>query len=475
PPGGAAAAGAAPPPRSGLRLTAPTLRTVAAGPRPAPGPAPRPTPSGGPPDIVVYLVDTLRADHLGCYGYHRPTSPQIDRFAEDATLFTGALAQSSWTRPAVATLFTGLYPEVHGVTGRQSGLPAGVATLAELLREAGYATAAVSTNPYVTPAFGLDRGFDTFVELPVDRRTEEVHQLSDRLNREAFAWLDARPPGRPFFLYLHSTDPHLPYAPRSPYRERFARPGSAAVAGTKETVYRLTAGELEATVAVREGLIDLYDAEIAFNDAAFGELRRRLEELGLWESALVVLLADHGEEFGDHGLWTHGRTLYSEQLAMPLVVRLPGGRGAGRRVDAPVSQVDLLPTLLDYLGVGAPEAVQGRSFLAAFEPGFSPSDPPPAIYAHLGINGRRHLAVTRGRRKVVYRAQRLLRPMPRVEQYDLERDPGERRNLAYQEPVWTGYLLSLSRLRELWPALHAEDVELSEELQKNLEALGYVH
>ncbi len=467
----AAAGGARARAASGLRVYAPSLSLPLPAAEAARGRGSRRADPGR-PNVLVYLIDTLRADHLGCYGYPRATSPRIDRFAGEAILFTSAEAQTSWTRPAVASLFTGLNPQVHGTNNRRDGLPPDVVVMAEAFRDLGYATAAVSTNRNVSRHFGFDRGFDTFVSLKERTDTTEIHQLSDRVNEEALAWLDARPAGAPFFLYLHATDPHAPYEPRSPYRELFAGAAAGLSASPRETLDALQEGRLEPTPEVREALIGLYDAEIAFNDASFGELLDELASRDLYESTLIVLLSDHGEEFNDHGRWSHGRTLYQEQLRVPLIVRLPGGEGGGRRIDEPARQIDLLPTLLDYLGGAVPAGVQGRSlrgWLAGSRAASSETVPSFALL-DLDHHGLRSVRV-RGR-KLLHNWSQVGQPVFQL--YDLERDPAETRNLVYEQGVWSSYLLSVLESTRFWQPLDAPEVELEGELRETLKALGYL-
>ena len=173
------------------------------------------------PNVLVYVIDTLRADRLGAYGYPLNTSPHLDSLARDGLLFTTtSIAQSSWTRTSVASIFTGLYPRSHGVNGRTDELSPDALTMAALLSASGYETADLVTNGNVSATFGFDLGFESYVHLR-EQRTEEVHVLSDALNEQAFAWLDSRDVARPFFLYLHATDPHAPYTPRNPFRARY--------------------------------------------------------------------------------------------------------------------------------------------------------------------------------------------------------------------------------------------------------------
>ncbi len=331
------------------------------------------------------MVDTLRADHLGAYGYDRPTSPNIDRFATDATLFTEMTAQTSWTRPAVASVFTGLNPQVHGINGRADAIPDSVELLAEIFQEMGWDTAAVITNGNVGKKFGFDRGFEIFNWLRERAQLPEVHQLSDKVNEQAFPWLENRSPERPFLLYLHTTDPHGPYTPRSPYREQFAPEVTDPSQGSNDRIAEMSQGARADDELVRS-LRNLYDAEIAFNDEAFGALLEKLRALGLYDSTLIILLSDHGEEFGEHAQLAHGKSLFDEQLKVPLVIRFPDGRGVGATVDSIARQIDILPTLLDYVGAQIPPAVQGRSLLPAVASG-EPS-PDDVSYAYLDLDAR---------------------------------------------------------------------------------------
>jgi choline-sulfatase len=238
---------------------------------------PAPPAAGARANIVIYLVDALRADRLGVYGQPLPLSPRLDGFAARATVYEQAWAQSSWTRPVVASLFTGLQPEVHGVNGRLDRLGGGMATLAERLGRAGYATAAVVANPNASATFGLDRGFDEFVLMPADRRrSSDVHA-------EAVRWLDSHDGSRPFLLYVHTVDPHLPYDPPDRQRARFAPSVARRDLGSTEVVGTLLARDLVDEARWAGDLLALYDAEVASNDESFGALLDELDRRGLSE------------------------------------------------------------------------------------------------------------------------------------------------------------------------------------------------
>jgi arylsulfatase A-like enzyme len=474
-----------PPPAeaAGLRLVRPHLHTAAPvlEPRPPAPPAPAPQRPRR-PDVILYLVDALRADHLGRYGYRRPTSPNVDAFAADAVTFSRALAQAPWTRPAVASILTGLDSLAHGTLGREDSLSPAVTPLAEILSALGYRTLAVVSNGNVSPSFGFGRGFDAYRYLPEHQDTPEVHQLSDRVDEVALKLL-AEPTRAPRLLYVHATDPHGPYVPRSPYRERFAPEVTDPFVGTLGMLFQLKDGHLAATPEVASELSDLYDAEIAFADAQFGRFLDRLKASGRYASSLIVFLADHGEEFRDHGYWEHGASLYDEQLHVPLIVKFPDGLGAGETVGGAVRQIDVLPTLLAYLGAPAPVGVQGRSLLPLVAAPATNSQPPPA-FAYLDLDRQRMESVEVGDLKLIHVVEdgsawlrgRVAEP-GKLELYDLGSDPGEEHNLAAARPVWAGYLRTLLAQRRALgrrPAPTATN-KVDATLRRRLQALGYLH
>lgn len=315
-----------------------------------------PTPTSETPRNVLFvMVDTLRADHMSTYGYQRPTTPFIDRFARDAVVFERARAQASCTFPSVNSIMTSRYP---GVFMRQAegefGIPAEYPAIAEILDARGFHTVAVSASSIVratpseyNPNGGFDRGFDTFVEGCV-RRPGTC--LSRRVERQ----LDDLE--EPFFLYVHYMDPHAPYQPPQRYTKRFAgdyegydfiREGDPNPIGRM-----LYADGPEYEIGEREigHLMDLYDEEISYFDGVFRRLLATLVERGLLDRTLIVLASDHGEEFLEHGHIKHCRGLWDTVTHVPLILRIPGLRD-GRRIDAAVGNIDLVPTILDYLGI----------------------------------------------------------------------------------------------------------------------------
>jgi choline-sulfatase len=421
-------------------------------------------PGGRQPNVLVYLVDTLRADRLGCYGNRDGLTPQIDVLAAEGVLFERVAAQSSWTKPSVASILTGLRPGRHGVNHRLSVLSEQALTMAEMLAEAGYETAGFSTNAYISTGGGFAQGFDQF-----QFRQARSHEVTDDVVR----WLAAREERRPFFLYVHTVDPHAPYDPRPRFRSRFAAAVSDPVVGTVEHIRGLADRTVPFTTGVMDDLERLYDAEVAENDDAFGLLMEELRRRGLWQQTIVIFLSDHGEEFKEHGVIGHGWDLYGEVLDVPLIIRVPGGL-RGVRVADVVQHIDVLPTVLEAVGAPVPEAAEGVSLWRAVHDG-STGSPQRVAYSYLDYEGRRGIAVRDG-------DWTMIEPLSRNftagrELYDREADPGERDDLAGQLPVRAGLLATwagqeMARHGSGLPDNDGPEVEGA--TREALEALGYV-
>lgn len=431
-------------------------------------------PPRGRPNVLLYVVDTLRADHLGCYGYRKPISPNIDAFAEDAVVFRAAIAQSPWTKPSVASLFTGVWPGRHRVIEDGQELPREAVTLAELLEPAGMERAAFVSNGHVSDRLGFDQGFDYFewVRNEAGRLSPPAH--SDTVNARVFRWLNERSSDVPFFLHVHTVDPHSPYAPPPEFYERFAAGVREPEAGSLENLKALRLHRRRPDPRLIADLVDLYDAEIAFNDASFGALVDELKRRDLYDDSLVIFLADHGEAFRDHDTWEHGKELYGEVLDVPLLIKFPARFGieGGRRVDWLAQQVDVLPTVLETLGLPIPAGMEGIGLLGVLRAEGSASISRPG-FAHLDKHGRRRTAVVEGAWKLIRIGSG---PSSTFELYDRDRDPGERRNLFRTRPIVAGYLKALLALHERarGPTLDPATRVLDAETRENLRALGYV-
>jgi arylsulfatase A-like enzyme len=421
------------------------------------------TPAGRPRNVIVYLVDTLRADHVGCYGYVRPVSPRIDAFARYATLFRHAVAQSSWTRPSTATILTGLLPITHGLHRRRHALSGQAVTLAEALHDRGFRTAGFVANGNVARGFGFAQGFETYRLLP------RKHHTAADVTARAAEWLDGWDGQAPFFLYLHTVEPHAPYAPPLPFRQRFA-PGVSEELTKMRAIKRLHEGKLAPTPELRRDLIALYDADIAANDAAFGDLLDLLVRRGLWQDTMIVFVSDHGEEFFDHGGWEHGRTLHAEMLDVPLIIRIPGA-GTGGIVERQVQHADIVPTILTALGLPVHAAVEGRSLLPWIRGGAAAPADDEEAFSWLDEFGVRAASVT----TPAWRLIDTRSPDADRDLYDRRSDPGERRDLSSGRRVRTGYLATHLRAAERprARALRPGEGTMDAEVRQQLQALGY--
>jgi arylsulfatase A-like enzyme len=371
------------------------------------------------PLLVLYLVDTLRADHTTPYGYARDTTPELAAFARDAIVFEQAIAQASWTKPSVASILTSQLPGRHRAVQLRDTLDAGHTTLAEMLQAKGFATGAAIANSVVYAAgTGFEQGFDSFAGLhgAGDRPSKAVD--ADAVVDGALAFLDARR-GFPRFLYVHTMDPHVPYGSPPPFDRKFdpaPAPGREAADPRRDYT----------EPADRDRLIAQYDGAIAFGDREFGRFLRELRSRGLYERATIVFVADHGEEFLDHGQWTHGKTVFDELIRVPLLVKLPGGRHAGTRVKQQVQTVDILPTTLRALGlpVPAPPVIAGRPLQPLLEGG-APEPPAVSEISHRGF-------VAHGMRTSRDKYVRRFSPEEDELYFDLLQDPLEKTNRVDQ-------------------------------------------
>jgi arylsulfatase A-like enzyme len=433
-----------------------------------------------PTHVVLVSIDSLRADHLGAYGYPKDTSPRIDALAAEGTLVEHAISSTSWTLPAHAALFTGLVDELHKVTDQGRALSPQLPTLAGRLAAAGFDTGAVVSGPFLHPRFGLARGFDDYLncmgflddafrpQSPMDLNTESH---SDRTGacvvQRAGKWLRAHRDA-PAFLFIHFWDVHYDYAPSAELVARFDPDyrGSLDASGFARNP-AIAAGMRPRDL---EHLVALYDGEIAGTDAQLGQVLDVIDELGLAERTLLIVTSDHGDAFFEHGEKGHQKDLHAEVLRIPLLLRGPGVP-AGLRLAGPAQITDVAPTVLDLLGLPALAAEgpgSGRSLLPALRD--------PAL-----LEDREAMALLRasGRYAVSLagRGHKVIRSGPRqVDAYDLRRDPAEASPLVF--PVEHA-----RRLDERVDALRRRALEFPEpgrltspdgSVERELRALGYL-
>lgn len=337
-----------------------------------------PKPPG--PNVLLIVIDTLRADHLPMYGYARDTSPHLAALAEQGALFEDAVSTASFTMPSVASLLTGRLPHEHGVREHPSRLPEGESTLAEQFHRGGYATGAVLSHPLLSRRWGFAQGFG-FYDAPDGspfEATGGLHPLralerdgrpwsAETTTRSAIRWL-RRHQRDPFFLWVHYIDPHFPYDPPLPYDALFSRtdtgPYDDLLQSYRDGALDIDAIALSASLepAVVRGGEARYDGEIAYTDRELQRLLDALADLGLLDGTLVVVTADHGEAFGEHGVsFEHAFNTFEELMRVPLLFAWPSRIAPGRRIASQVSLLDVGPTLLELAGLAAPEGMRGRS------------------------------------------------------------------------------------------------------------------
>ncbi|MBV8199753.1 MAG: sulfatase [Acidobacteria bacterium] len=421
------------------------------------------------PDVFVYLIDTLRADPLGVYGSPWPTSPRIDAFSRDAVVFERAFSASAWTLPATFSVLSGLSPSHHGVIQPGDRLPAERQPwLPDLLSRRGYETLAISQWLLGGDPFGLNRGFDSFY-LNV-RQTEKNPSATARW----FLWhhlLQRRRPDIPLFTYLHVVDPHAQYRPQGE-DGRFAgeHPGTLPPQ-LYDPNYFLASGLGRNHVEV-EHLRALYDGEVHAADRAFGTFLDLLKFFGLYDRSMIVLLSDHGEEFYEHGGFDHGRTLYDELLRVPLIVKFPHSQQAGTRVAAPVSLLDVAPTIAALAGAAA-AGFDGMPLQRSGRGADGAGGRQRAIVAETKAVPVDLRAVRNGSLKCIEnvgRIDRFSRPAPAWELFDVAADPGERAPL----PPSDGRFDRCRALLQAEQPAVARPAPLAPEEKARLRALGYL-
>ncbi|MCH2171477.1 sulfatase-like hydrolase/transferase [Myxococcota bacterium] len=430
------------------------------------------------PNLILLSIDTLRADHLGSYGYTRPTSPNIDRMAAEGVRFDQAFATSNWTLPSHASLFTGRLPWHHGARhyGLGSPLPPDETTLAEILWEENYDTAGFVGGVFVTGSLGFDQGFDQYVDPGY--ATFKTVPFRETLRR-AKSWMQTRR-GRPFFAFLHTYQVHMPYTPPTPYDRMFddeyEGPFARSFSSDDYAPYRWT-DALDPRVV--DHIRALYDGGIRQTDQEVGDLMRFIETHSEVGDTCIVLLSDHGEEFKEHdNLLHHSPKLYEELIRIPLIFWCPTLFEGGRVVDAPVSLVDVLPTLAQLAGVSPPEGLDGSSLHAALHGGTL--DPQRVAFAEVsGSTQEKPGSVTAVRTHRFKLISSSLGGQERLELYDLESDPGEQRDIAAENPdvvsELTEYLRhtgapSSENSPQTTPEWDADPMTL-----KRLRELGYIH
>jgi len=447
------------------------------------------------PNVIILLIDMLRADHVHCYGYHRETTPFIDKYAGQGVLFMNARTQSSWTLPSTVTLLSGLYPSTHGAKAPLSALPGEIETMAEIFRNNGYSTAAFVSNPLLKKPFNVQQGFDLYCDdfmsytywhsakrntslvsksitalestkLLSSRASENFNILNapdisdadftywsdkmgiEKINSRAVNWVKKNH-HRPFFLYLHYIDVHGPYI----QARRFTDDVSDSKARQK---------------------INLYDGALKYTDSKIGLFIEELERLGVLEKSVVIITSDHGEEFHDHGGWYHGYNLFEEQLRIPLILLRTSAFPFSRKIIEPVGLIDVLPTLIDYLELETTNTFRdGRSFSILFNAG-DRQDAPEYQFSETELKNLYRCVIHKDRWKFIYSEKS---GVPKEWLFDLSQDPSEQVNLLKERPIMASELRE--KLSETFSQLESRTlstntVEPSKRTRRLLKSLGYL-
>ena len=430
------------------------------------------------PNVVLISVDTLRPDFMGTFGHDRPTTPSIDRFAAQGTVFTDVTSASPWTLPSHTSMLTGLYPSSHGVKDHDRQLTKD--TLATRFKKMGYETMAVVNSHNIGDArFGLLRGFEQShyeSEMATGSDQQLLVNQGTRIVKRSIRYLKERDETRPFFMFLHFYDVHTDFTPDPKWKLEFVSPYGGELNGNTQQLVKYRSIENELAAADVRWLEEMYEAEIRTFDDVLKRFLDYIDASGLGENTFIAITSDHGEEYWEHHGTLHGRTYYQEVIAIPILLRGPG-IPAGRRIDTPVHLVDLPTTLFELAGVPAPDDLDGIDLSAAWT---SPEGLPTDRYLFAEAD---HNNVWEG--EIVADIRRMIRIgneklcydtlSKKKELYDLAADPFEQNDLSEARPERVGELFAeLERFMNRPVDPGSRELEgISAELEADLRRLGY--
>lgn len=424
-------------------------------------------PFGEKNNVIVIVMDTTRVDRLGCYGYSRQTSPNIDELAKDSLVYDRAIAPSSWTLPSHASLFTGKFASSHGarydpkgpfalsdaIEGpsaydlyRVRGLAKDELTLAMVLKQAGYTTGAVVAAIWLKKIFGLNKGFEFYDDTGVETVNS---RLAKSVTASAIDWID-KTRLKKFFLFLNYFDAHAPYIPPEGFAKVF-KPETFLVRGRP----------------TRESYNALYDAEILYVDHYIGQFLKKLKEYNLYDKTMIIVTADHGELMGEHNKFRHGYDLYQQEIHIPMLIKYPHGEVSPARTATQVQLVDIMAIILERLKIDIPDGCQGNFPPNLGHPIVSEVSPLPME----AVNGNWR-AIYDGDFKFIWNSKgnHLL--------FNLKNDPGEKVNLSFQRQRADQMLSKLNRYMSNLPApgpVAEQQQQLDEKTKNALKSLGYVN
>ncbi len=377
-------------------------------------------------NIVLVLIDTLRSDKLLPYNPDtRVKTDYLSGLEREAMVFKRAFAPENWTKPSIASLLTGLYPDTHNTREDRDALPSSATMISEHLKSLGFVTAGFVANGYISGKFGFQRGWDTWTNYVREGKPNRAQFVI----ADAVKWLDKRNDNKPFFLYIHTIDPHVPYIPPQKYIKMYdAAPynGQVEASATAKIAEGIKTGRVKLGDRDKIRFEALYDGEISYHDDELAALQNKLGELNLLEDTAIIITSDHGEEFFEHGSVGHGHSLYEELLHVPLFIRLPGKHSDEQPSSDTdeVSLTDVFPTICDLLGVAPPKDLEGKSLVKRLKKE-ARDDFPSAAAANFLQNQK---AIRMGRYKLIYRGAR-------TTLFDLKNDPKETRDLSDESPI----------------------------------------
>lgn len=466
---------------------------------------------GNLPNILLIILDTLRADHLNLYGYDRPTSEWISEYAAKGVVFLNAMSPSSWTKPSVASILTSSYPGINGVDDWIDIMPSELTTIAEVLEDCGYYSAGISSNPFVSNEYNYAQGFDEFTylpghgfkqlffpndilcsRLPISYEYALQMELMDGdisygnahcMNREIIPWLHNNK-DRCFFLYLHYMDPHQPYYPS----EKHYSGGQILTMGDYRHLRHLHNPQdtLEVDSKILNTMVNRYDDEIINLDRKLKEVFQTLSGLNLLEKTLVIITSDHGDEFCEHGFGGHGHSMFQELIHIPFIMIFPGGEFGGKSIERRVDLLDLAPTIFDYLGIEPDVRMDGVSLMPLLrneEQKYAESKP--VYFGEVNpVEDEWPLqtvyALVSGKFKFIRSVFKDSFKSDRLALYDLAADPFEQLNLiGVHRELSDSLALEMENYRDYCNSLRiqVEDLELknlSDQQREKLRSLGYI-
>jgi len=425
------------------------------------------------PNIILISIDCLRADHLSCYGYHRNTSPNIDRLAKEGVLFKNAFSQATWTLPSHASIFLSQYVWRHKVDEiRRKRLADWCITLAEILKNKNYTTAAFTGGVGASSTYGFNQGFEIYEEsIPGSCRRHEISFYIDKL----LGWLESVR-DRKFFLFIHTYDVHSAYNPPASYfdlytngypERKWLKTSEGVIAGCKTDISKFTPKEIDYIMAVYDGAINYVDNEL-------GKIFEKLHQLGIDENTIVIGTADHGEAFGEHGRLGHELEPYIELVHVPLIIKGPG-ISKGRTYENFVQHIDIVPTILEILNIHQSKQMQGRSFLALMKNCEIEDNLKTYSLGQEIDEPARSFCISLRTKKWTY----IMNQIGPDELYDQADDPKEQNNIIEKKPLVAQKLEKeledfIASTSEEEPQV-AEEVHVDEELKERLKSLGYLH